>query len=92
MDIAKDVYDSLLGDLIPEYAVPWVVPIFSPGNLCFESYAEMHRAYERLSERLGVEEDPDVEIIINSLLTFSEELSLKMFEYGMLFQENRRKP
>ena len=90
MDIAKDVYDSLLGDLIPEYAPPWVASIFEPGNLCFESYATMHSAYERLTARLGAEENADIEIIINSLLIFSEELSLKMFEYGMLFQEKYR--
>ena len=38
-------------------------------------------AYARLRDRLGVvDEDSDVEIIIDSLLTIQRELCLKMFD------------
>lgn len=40
-------------------------------------------AYERLRERLGVgDEDADVEIMIDSLLSIQRELCLQMFDLG----------
>lgn len=43
-------------------------------------------AYSRICARLGQEnEDTDVEIIINSLLSIQKELCFKMYEYGAKF-------
>ncbi len=60
---------------------------FATGGFCNTAYAEMLDAYSRLCSRLQTEEwnDQDVEDIINLLLKIGEHLSLKMFEYGVLF-------
>ena len=79
MDIAELVYESLTGELIvPIKDVP---NAFKEGSVCERSYQEMLDAYARLRDRLGVvDEDSDVEIIIDSLLTIQRELCLKMFD------------
>ena len=42
-------------------------------------------ASQRLCEKLGVEEDPDVEVIIRNLLKIGEHQSMKMYDYGRIF-------
>ena len=82
--IIEDIYDSLQGVLIPEARVPWVRNLFLPGSPCDRAYAEMLRAYEHLTARLGVaEEDADVEIIINSLLDIQQLVGYEMFRCGL---------
>lgn len=78
MKIGELVYESLIGELIdPVEKVP---NAFEPGSYCEARYKEMLAAYERLCDRLGVlDEDEDVEIIINSLLSIQRELCLEMF-------------
>ena len=81
------VYQSLLGQLIPEYSLPGVKEIFVPGHPCYQEYERMHRAYTRLRARLGdVEEDPDGEEMIDALLQYSRILALEMFSYGQAYQ------
>lgn len=83
-NIAEDVYYSLLGQLIPEYAVPWVDDAFAMDSSCDQQYNRIHAAYTRLRERLEEEdEDADVEILIDAFLSIQEELCLKMFQYGV---------
>ena len=85
-DMASQVYDSLLGNLIPEYALGWVENIFVPGNPCHDEYSCMLEAYQRICRRLGSgEEDADLEIIVNSLLSHGEILAKEMFRYGMVY-------
>ena len=79
MEIGELVYESLIGELvIPLRNVP---NAFEEGSVCERNYQEMLDAYARLRDRLGVvDEDSDVEIIIDSLLTIQRELCLKMFD------------
>lgn len=79
MKIAELVYESLIGELVdPIKSVP---NAFEVGSYCEARYQEMLEAYERVLERLGLEdEDEDVEIIINSLLAIQRRLCLEMFE------------
>ena len=58
---------------------------FSLGGFCDEAYQRVYNANRRLCERLGVEEDKDVESIITDLLDIGEYLALKMFDYGCFF-------
>ena len=49
----------------------------------------MLEAYQRLCERLGVQdEDDDVEIIINSLLNIQRETAYHMYYYGAKFKDH----
>lgn len=42
----------------------------------------VYQARKTLCERLGEDEDADVEIIINNMEKISRLLAMKMFEYG----------
>ena len=81
MSDAEDIYATLLGYLVPEESMAWVEPIFVPGHPCYDAYDQMHAAYARLRQRLGVtDEDLDVETIISCLLDYCKYVGLKMFE------------
>ena len=58
---------------------------FADGKLCGRLYEEVYEAGRRLCERLGVEEDPDVEIIIENLMKIGEHQAMKMYDYGRMF-------
>ena len=79
MNISELVYESLIGELVdPIKDVP---NAFEPGSYCETRYQQVLEAYERLRGRLGVtDEDPDIEIIIDSLLEIQRKLCLEMFE------------
>lgn len=91
MDMAERVYETLLCVLEKQYYVPWAEPVFVPGNPCFESYCDMHKAYERLLRRLGaVDEDPDAEEMIDCLLEHGRLLAMEMFRCGMIYQKMQK--
>ena len=79
MNISELVYESLIGELVdPIKDVP---NAFEPGGYCETRYRQVLEAYERLRGRLGVaDEDPDVEIIIDSLLEIQRKLCVEMFD------------
>ena len=79
MNISELVYESLIGELVdPIKDVP---NAFEPGSYCETRYRQVLEAYERLRGRLGVaDEDPDVEIIIDSLLEIQRKLCMEMFD------------
>ena len=58
---------------------------FSDGKYCEELYKDIFEANCRICERLGEEEDKDVEIIIHNYNLMTEYLCMKMFDYGVLF-------
>ena len=83
MNISELVYESLIGELVdPIKDVP---NAFEPGSFCETRYRQVLEAYERLRGRLGVaDEDPDVEIIIDSLLEIQRKLCMEMFDLGSI--------
>jgi len=84
--LTERVYETLTGQILPQYALPGVENAFEEGSKCMELYTQMLEAYERLRTRLGItEEDPDVEIIIGNLMQIEREISHKMFYYGTRF-------
>ena len=52
MDVSEQVYETLLNVLEPEWNVPWVNPIFLPGNPCYDAYCGM------LYQKMQNEENP----------------------------------
>ncbi|MBE6959726.1 MAG: hypothetical protein E7448_03260 [Ruminococcaceae bacterium] len=80
---AEYVYYTLIGAYIPGCGAPGIENAFADGEPCSELYNNAYDAYQRICDRLGVEdEDDDVEIIFQSLLMISQTLGLKMFHYG----------
>lgn len=81
MDLRESVYFSLIGELIEP--MQGVRNAFAEGELCAQLYKEAQDAYQRIRERLGIEdEDTDVETIIDSLLMIQKHLCMEMFELG----------
>ena len=56
---------------------------FEEGKPCAELYRQVYEAKVRICERLGVEEDYDVESIIGNMEEISHILALKMFDYAI---------
>ena len=83
MDI---VYDLLNGTRIRQPGDPEVENLFAIGRECAQLYDQVYAANLRLCQRLGVEEDSDVELLINSLLRIGELLGKRMFRYGAEFR------
>jgi len=83
MDI---VYDLLNGTRIRQPGDPEVENLFAIGRECAQLYDQVYAANLRLCQRLGVEEDSDVELIINSLLRIGELVGKRMFRYGAEFR------
>ena len=83
---AENVYYTLIGDFLDEYVIPGVENAFADGKRCDQLYSQIDWANQRLCARLGkVEDDPDVELIINSFLEMNRILCLEMYRYGVLF-------
>ena len=59
---------------------------FEEGKPCSEAYKRVYAANRRLCERLGVDEDPDVEMIIDSMFEITRTVGEKMFEYGAVYE------
>lgn len=84
MDI-EHIYETLLGERLDPH--PGIANAFAPGSPCALLYEEIYQSNQRLCERLGTAEDPDVEKIIDNFFAITRELSLAMFQYGQQFQE-----
>ncbi len=91
MTVFEEIYYTMLGDMCPEYALPWVENAYADGSHCDRAYSEMRDAYSRICERLDVEEeDNDLEIIVTNLLDIQKELCARMFDCGMQYVRGRR--
>ena len=80
------VYDLLNGTRIRQPGDPEVENLFAIGRECAQLYDQVYDANLRLCQRLGVEEDSDVELIIHSLLRIGEVVGKRMFHYGAEFR------
>lgn len=79
----ETVYESLLGLLNADAALPWVENAFAPGSLCDREYDRMRHAYQRVCTRLGAaEEDPDLDTMVQALEAIQRELCRRMYETG----------
>lgn len=87
--IAQAVFDRLMDLFSDENLLREVEPIFVPGHPCYEEYVRMRDAYGRICRRLGSEEDPDCEIMIDALLRHGNLLALEMFRYGAKYGAER---
>ena len=84
--IADLFYDRLIGESEGNESTLVIENMFDRGEICSELYNDVYEANICLCDRLGVQEDADVELIINSLLRISRLLGRKMFQYGMKYQ------
>ena len=79
----ENVFDTLTGSLLEAYSIPGVENAYAEGSPCSRLYKQIYWANRRLCFRLGrTEDDPDVELIINSFLEINRILCLEMYRYG----------
>ena len=77
------IYDTVTGMNTLSGPMDGVENLFAPGSACDQLYSRVLDAYGRLCCRLGTEEeDPDVEVIINSLMAIERKIAYTMYEYG----------
>ena len=81
------VYDLLNGTRIRQPNDPEVENLFAVGRECEQLYTLVYNANLQLCNKLGVEEDADVETIINSLLRICERIGKRMYCYGAEFAQ-----
>ncbi|MBQ6832753.1 MAG: hypothetical protein IJO28_09010 [Oscillospiraceae bacterium] len=80
------VYETVIGQRCGGARVPGVEDAFAPGGLCDQCYESTFRAYDRLRDRLDVEdEDEDVECILDNLRIIEKEVAYQMYRYGVSF-------
>ena len=87
MKLVENVYEAVCGEYADEadYVIQNVriENEFEEGKPCSETYKQVYAANRRLCERLGVDEDTDVEMIIDSTFAITRAVGEKMFEYGV---------
>lgn len=80
------IYDKMNGFLaeglpfLPDGTV--IEDEFAEGKECCLLYEDVFQAGRSLCERLGEDEDTDVETIINGMERIARRLAMKMYEYG----------
>ena len=80
MNHVDDIYASMVGELITP--CEGVTDEYAPGSYCDQLYSAAWEARNRLAERLGVDEDKDLEVIFDSFCDITFHLCRRMYEYG----------
>ena len=84
MQFYDEIYYSLIGEMAEDSALPWVPNAFSPGSECEQAYTRLLAARDRVSGKLGVEDDPDLEQMLQEMLTIQRILCKKVMELRRL--------
>ena len=74
------IYESMLGEQVDPH--PGIPNAFADGEKCALLYSEIYVAVQSLSDRLGGEEDPDVESILDNFWEIDREPCQRMYRYG----------
>lgn len=80
------IFQVMNGEIVPGLVeIPeclGVVDEFGDGRECAQLYARVYDAEMRLLEKLGGDEDRDIEEIVHCMGSISKILAMKMFDYG----------
>jgi len=91
VEFRQIVYDLMMGYADNHTALP-VQDEFLPDSRCRKLLEKIHAANNRLSDRLGAEEDPDTEALIDAFYAMQDYLCKKMFDYGAYFERTAQLP
>ncbi len=90
-ELKELIYDIMSGQynlsLYPVKEASLVENEFAEGKRCEVLYGSVYDANRRVCERLGVDEDEDIEEIINSMYEMARIMCMKTFDYGMRKKE-----
>lgn len=79
---AQMVYNQLMGYDERQHPMLPVENLFAEGAPCDALYEEIYAANLRLCQRLGVEEDGDVQLILDRFEQINRLVAEKMFYYA----------
>ncbi len=79
MDLYDEIYYSLIGELT-EAALPWVPNAFVPGGECDAAYHRLIGARNRILQKLGSDEDADLEQMLTEMDTIQRSLCRQVME------------
>ena len=82
-ELETDIYATLIGVIDEKHRIAGVENAFTPGSDCDRRYQEMLDCRERIQERLGTEDDEDMEKLIVTLESIQATLCIKMFRLGL---------
>lgn len=83
MDRFERIYDSLTGQLLPEYREEGVVDAFEEGWVCSRASQEIYEARCRLEARLGCQDDKDLCMIMDEMEIITRELCRLIYGIGI---------
>lgn len=87
--LAQLVYARVMGyDEQPCQDLP-VENLFAEGAPCDRLYEQIYDAKLRICQRLGADEDNDIELILDSFDQITRLVAEKMFHYGTYFPKQR---
>ena len=87
--LARRVFETMTGMLIPEYRVPGVENLAVRGTPYDEACKIAWEARLRLSERLGTDDqDEDLLDLVNAMDGVQEIIAIEMFKKGYEFAKN----
>ncbi|NBJ94535.1 hypothetical protein [Parablautia muri] len=82
-ELIYDKVNGFLTDGMPSLLEGAVIEDeFAEGKECCLLYEGVYQAGRNLCERLGEDEDSDVETILNGMERITRLVSMKMYEYG----------
>ncbi len=82
----ESVYFSVTGELTE--ALPWVSGVSGSRDTYDQAWQELDNARARLCQRFSIDwEDPDMEAMLNAILTLEKDVARRMFLCGCHFKE-----
>ncbi len=84
MDYFDKVYDSLIGQLDGDAAVANIPNAFAPGSPCYHAYTRLIQARNRVLDKLGTGDDPDLEQILTEMDTIQRALCRQIMAWQNL--------
>lgn len=88
-DFKELIYDLMRGTYdLQEYTIKesqYVDNEFGNGKFCTQAYEQIFNANKSICNRLGENEDKDVECIISNFFDIMHHLCIKMYDYGALY-------
>ena len=77
---AEKIYLTMLGELTEP--LPGVPNAFAPGQPCEKLYRKVYDAKCRLCDRLGEDENNELETILDSFFAINREMCIRMYRLG----------
>lgn len=77
-----EIYESVTGQVLPEYTVPGVRNVFAEGAECDFLYSQVQEACYRISERLDEAENQDLQQILNCMDAICKQVAEEIYRFA----------